>query len=110
MKTILFLTFTLMLAFTSITQSQTCSDKGIYTGPQNSYFGSISSPINIEKPSATNLFNWRLNPSTQGAYFKFNYNSTNSKDLLSPWHVNDPNIQYYSLAKGTNSDYNPTDG
>jgi hypothetical protein len=90
--------------------AQQCDEKHILTGPSGTYSGSVISPANPEQSSNVSRFNWMLNPTTDGVQFRFTPVNSTNKSLLSPWHISDPNIDYYKLAKGTNSDYKPSDG
>jgi hypothetical protein len=90
--------------------AQQCDEKHILTGPSGTYSGGVISPANPEQSANNSRFNWMLNPTTDGVQFRFTPVNGTTKYLLSPWHVSDPNIDYYNLAKGTNSDYKPADG
>lgn len=92
------------LLFTKLLFSQNCDEKGIVTDPRN------NNAINPEKPTLINKFNWMLNPATDGINFRFTPIGGGTKNILSPWHVTDPEIPYESLALGTNSNYYPEEG
>lgn len=90
--------------------AQQCNEKQILTGPQGSYVAGVLSPSNPENPTNASYFNWMLNPTVDGVQFRFTPVNGTTKYILSPWHISDPQIDYYNMAKGTNSDYKPSDG
>lgn len=94
----------------SHTNAQICTEKGILTGPSGSYGSGVISPVNPELSGNTSYFNWMLTPPITDINFRFTPQAGVTKYLLSPWHVSDPNIDYYKFAKGPNSDYKPKDG
>ena len=115
MKSLLLFLCSLVLCI-DLVYAQICNDKNIKTDPINSYTSpGITSPTNPENTTATNRFNWRLDPNRS---LQFDYTPPPSPlnpnptpiSLNSPWHVNSSSLSYFDLARGTNSNYYPSDG
>ena len=68
-----------------------------------------SNPINPQKPSASNYFNWMLTPSSH-SYTCYPGSTGTPYPIESPFYETSININYHSLVNFANSDFFPQDG